>query len=59
MSLEEANYIHKLAVEVVRQKEIYRKALDLIDKYGGLIDMQATARKAIAEVDETNKKDIK
>lgn len=38
--------------EIVRQKRIYRKALDQIDMYGDLCDMQATARKAINDAAE-------
>lgn len=40
------------AEELVRQKCIYQKALDQIDKYGNLIDMQATARQAIADASQ-------
>ena len=45
----DADKLQKLVAEVIRQKKIYRKALDLIDMYGSLVDMQATARKAIAD----------
>jgi|GEM_PF-2377900 len=47
--MSDADKLQVLVVEALRCRSIYRKALDEIDKYGDLINMQATARKAISD----------
>ena len=55
----DTDYIY-LVNENIRQKKIYQKALDLINMYGNLIDMQATAREALTRAcDQSVKADEK
>lgn len=54
--MKDIDKIHELSIEIVRQKNIYKKALNLIYMYGELVDAKFIAREAIDYIDNNGSK---